>query len=77
MIKAEAGEEKISCCTHSMQNFLGCAAVLQEPVRLGKSISGTHIETSATLVKEDLESDVYRFSAVVGIITEMRHLLLC
>lgn len=72
VIKAGAGGEDFLLDAFHAE-LLACSAGLQEAARMG--ISHLCLEIDASLVKAALESDDYRLSAVGGIITEMKLLL--
>lgn len=72
VIKAAAGKE--TCVLDAFHaELLGVQAGLRMVASLG--ISRLHIETDATLVKEAVEGDEYRLSAMGGIVTEINYLL--
>jgi len=58
----------------SHAEFLDCLASLKAAVQLG--IRRVVLETDASLVKAALEDDAYRLSAMSGITTELRLLLM-
>ena len=72
VLKAGAGSEGFLLNAFHAE-ILGCAAGMQEASRLG--IANLCIETDASLVKDALESDDYRLSAIGGILTDMKFLL--
>ena len=73
MVKAGAGREPfLQNAFHA--ELLGCLAGLKAAANLG--IQRVALETDAVLVKTALEDDAYRLSAMSGIVTELRLLLM-
>jgi ribonuclease HI len=72
-VKAGAGGEAfLQSAFHA--ELLGCIAGLKEAARMGLSI--VCLETDASMVKSVIEGDEYHLSALRGIITELKLVLL-
>ena len=71
-VKSGAGlEEHLQDAIHA--ELLGCVVGLRAAASLG--IAVINLETNALMVKTTMEEDDYLLSAMGGVITELKHLL--